>query len=79
MDPMYHVDTDQDQRTGQIAACKEMCQKLCQAERGDSCRKPVKNAGNTCGFSGLGFNTPAMILRTEGIAQLTVVEHVDDR
>jgi hypothetical protein len=58
MDPMYHVDTDRDQRTRQIAACKEMCQELYLAERGgeflkrDSCRKPVKNAGNACGFSG---------------------------
>ena len=64
---------------------KEMRQKLCLAERGgnflkrDSCRKPVKNAGNTCGFSGRGFNTPATISKTEGIARLTVVEHLDDR
>lgn len=82
---MYHVDTEQHQRTRQIAACKEMRQKLCLAERGgnflkrDSCRKPVKNAGNTCGFSGRGFNTPATISKTEGIARLTVVEHLDDR
>ena len=82
---MYHVDTEQHQRTSQIAACKEMRQKLRLAERGgnflkrDSCRKPVKNAGNTCGFSGRGFNTPATISKTEGIARLTVVEHLDDR
>jgi hypothetical protein len=58
MGPMYHVDTDRDQRTRQIAACKERCRRLYLAGRGDSvlkrdsCRKPVKNAGNTCGFSG---------------------------
>jgi hypothetical protein len=34
----------------------------------DSCRKPVKNAGNTCGFSGQGFDTTAVISRIEGIA-----------
>lgn len=82
---MYHVHTEEHQRTRQMAACKEMRQKLYLAERGgnflkrDSCRKPVKNAGNTCGFSGRGFNTPAAISKVEGIARLTVVEHLDNR